>query len=225
MKVTQILSAGFGVAVVCFAGVVFLGTRGASNSLRGGSPTKSLGARGAARRALLKTLVYGTRKTNSRRLQNTLVSCDKVATITQDTLACVYPSNPAGQTGTQSHCLAGALVTDGLFASSSPVVSLLERSSEILDADAVSFPYGDAVGLATVMSSICTAPGGPGSNGRGLSALTQVSLKLVTHLAITHAMMLLTLSSSHFQQLNRTLTSIKSHATSTRTSLRCVGNK
>jgi len=173
MKVTQILSAGFGVAVVCFAGVVFLGTRGASNSLRGGSPTKSLGARGAARRALLKTLVYGTRKTNSRRLQNTLVSCDKVATITQDTLACVYPSNPAGQTGTQSHCLAGALVTDGLFASSSPVVSLLERSSEILDADAVSFPYGDAVGLATVMSSICTAPGGPGSNGRGLSALTQ----------------------------------------------------
>jgi len=173
MKVTQILSAGFGVAVVCFAGVAFLGTRGASNSLRGGSPTKSLGARAAARRALLKTLVYGTRKTNSRRLQNTLVSCDKVSTITQDTLACVYPSNPAGQTGTQSHCLAGALVTDGLFASSSPVVSLLERSSEILDADAVSFPYGDAVGLATVMSSICTAPGGPGSNGRGLSALTQ----------------------------------------------------
>jgi hypothetical protein len=175
MKVTQILSAGFGVAVVCFAGVLFLGTRGASNSLRGGSPTKSLGARAAARRALLKTLVYGTKKTNSRRLQNTFVSCDKVGTITQDALACVYPSNPAGQTGTQSHCLSQALVSDGLFASTSPVVSLLERSSEILDADAVSYPYGDAVSLATVMTSLCTAApsSGPGSNGRGLSSLTQ----------------------------------------------------
>jgi len=173
MKVTKTVGVAAGLAVMFYAGLVFLGVQGAGNFLRGGSQTKPLGARVAARRALLKALAYSTKTVNRRRLQETTVDCSKINTICQDAINCIYHPQPGEQTGNQAHCLTQTLVKHGVYLSSSAFVSLLEKSSDLLNADQVTYPEEQAVVITTGLTSICTAQADFAGNSRGLSTVTQ----------------------------------------------------
>merc|ERR1719343_825243 len=159
MHTSNILRTSVG-AMACFAVVLFAGSRGSNGgvSLRGGSPNKSLGARAATRRALLKTLVYGARKINRRRLQETVVNCTKVDKIAHDAIDCIYHRNVFEGDETQAHCVGRALVADGAYSSDSALVSVLENNAELLNADDITFPEHDAVALAGSMTTLCAVP-------------------------------------------------------------------
>jgi len=173
MKVTKTVGVAAGLAVMFYAGLVFLGVQGAGNFLRGGSQTKPLGARVAARRALLKALAYSTKTVNRRRLQETTVDCSKINTLGQDALECIYPSQSDGQTGNQAYCFGELLVEHGVFSAYSAALSLLEKSSDLLNAEQVAFPPEDAVSITNGLTSICTAHADLAGNSRGLSTVTQ----------------------------------------------------
>lgn len=125
-------------AASAFIFVAMIGSKGEVSSLRGS--TKNIGLHASAKRALLKTFVYANKSYHMRRLQNTMVDCNKVNKIGQDALGCIFPSpgkgrgsNMAGNS--HANCFASALVADGALTGDSALVNAIKgNAKDLLDA-------------------------------------------------------------------------------------------
>lgn len=148
--------------------------RGAASS----SSTKTLDLRTAARRALLKTFVYANRVYHRRRLENTMMDCSKMETITQDMMGCAYPEHkrPGAPpfleeaSGEQVGCLAGVMVGDGVLAEGHNMIQTMKDNSAIVHADPVTYPVDAADKYREDLVTLCRAKYGPNIDMANLDA-------------------------------------------------------